>query len=768
MLTGYVLGEAAAEPGIKIRAIAGLLDQAPAFPEKMIPLFRWVSRYYHHPLGEVIRAALPGGFTTQSGHRLGLSDAGRRYFQEEQPAIRQAHPWLAELLAGRDLSPAAVRRLRLGKEKRFLEQWAAQGLLTLAQVISKERISRKTEVWALSLPGVAIPALKPAEEKTLALLREMEAVPGQGLPRRELLAAYRGAGKAGASLAEKGLLRLEERPVYRDPFGEPLAFSPKPATLSREQNEVMARLGPALAAKRFVPFLLHGVTGSGKTEVYLRAAELALSQGRGVLVLVPEIALATQLEAQFLSRFGDEVALMHSGLGQGQRFDQWQRVLSGKARVVLGARSAIFAPLADPGLIIVDEEHDPAYKQEDGLRYQARDLALVRGSQNAATVILGSATPSLVSYQHAQNGKYTLLSMAGRVENRPLPAVELVDLMEVPTVAGRPPLFSPLLRQALRETLNRGEQSLIFLNRRGFANFMLCNDCGQAVQCPHCRVTLTLHKGRGELLCHYCGFTSPGRAVCGNCRSGNLSPMGFGTERLEDELAGMFPKARIARLDYDTTRKRREFFAILRAVHAREVDILVGTQMITKGHHFPGVTLVGIIRADAGLGLPDYKAGERTFQLLTQVTGRAGRGEQPGRVIVQSHQPEHYSITAACAHDYQGFFTKEAGLRRALAYPPFSRLVNLIFDGEDEAVVQARAQALGEFARKQRRPQKTEALGPAPAPLARLRNRFRWQLLIKGPHLKELHNLCRKLADEHARLGGAVRLSVDVDPENML
>ena len=772
LLTGYVLALTEKKPEFRLKPIADILDDFPVFPEGLVSFFRWVARYYHYPIGEVIRGALPGGLTSQSGRQITITEPGLNFFLIEQPQLAQDYPWLVTLTTKKKLSAATARKLWRDKERRLLEQWAEQGLISVEQIISGASIGQKTETCVSLISEAhtpeALASLKPSEKKTLAILEEMLPSSPQGLPRRELTRVYSGAAKTLASLAGNGIIRLTERPVYRDPFGEAPLFFPRPSQLTPDQETALAQLNPAIAQKKYAAFLLHGVTGSGKTEVYLQAAETTLALGRSVLVLVPEIALATQLEAHFLSRFGETVALLHSGLARGERFDQWQRVVSGEARIVIGARSAIFAPLADPGLIIVDEEHDGAYKQEDGLRYQGRDLALLRGSQGRATVLLGSATPSLTSYQHALSGKYTLLSLPIRIENRPLPQVELVDLQAVNTVSGRPPLFSPQLKQALRATLARQEQSLVFLNRRGFAGCMLCSDCGQAVQCPHCRITLTLHKGRGELVCHYCGYATNSRTVCTNCRSINLAPIGFGTERIEEELAGMFPKARIARLDHDTTRNRQDFLRILRAVHDREVDILVGTQMITKGHHFPHVTLVGIVWADAGLGMPDYKAGERTFQLLAQVTGRAGRGEQPGRVIVQTHQPGHYSIAAARDHDYPRFFAKEIGLRKALGYPPFSRLINLVLDGEQEETVQARALALAAKGKVLRRYKKTAILGPAPAPLARLRGRFRWQLLLKGPDLEELHALCLELEEEQARLAGAVHLSVDVDPENML
>lgn len=767
LVTGYLLSfSEKPEAGYRIKKVASVLDTVPLFPENMVPFFRWVARYYQYPIGEVIRGALPGGLTSQSGRELKLTDEGR----ESLAAMDCKEPWLADLLSRGRLSAAAMRRLWKGKAKRQIEQWAAEGLVELCETVSGQTVRQKTETCVvLHEQPNKYPDLKPSEEKTLTLVRETQNLATQPVARRDLARAYPGARQALKGLAAKGLIELVERNVYRDPFGEPPQFFPKPAQLTVDQQTVLGAITPAIAAQKYAPFLLHGVTGSGKTEVYLRASEETLAQGRGILVLVPEIALATQLEGHFFSRFGDQVALLHSGLSQGERFDQWQRVVRGEARIVIGARSAIFAPLKKPGLIIVDEEHDGAYKQEDGLRYQGRDLAVLRGSQAGAVVILGSATPSITSFQHARSGKFTLLTMPNRIENRPLPQVEIIDLQGVNTVSGRPPLFSPQMTRALRETLAAGQQSLVFLNRRGFASCMLCGDCGQPVECSHCHVTLTLHKGKGELVCHYCGYSTRSATVCTSCRSPNLIAIGFGTERIEEELHTLFPAARIARLDRDTTVKRTDFIKILKAVHQREIDILVGTQMITKGHHFPHVTLVGIVWADAGLGIPDYKSGERTFQLLSQVTGRAGRGEHPGRVIVQTLQPQHYAVQAAQLHDYETLFAKEIELRKALGFPPFSRLINLRLDGEDEAKVQERAILLAARAQAfARNLPKTDIMGPAPSPLAMLRNRFRWQLLLRGSDMDQLHNLCHKLNQEQAGLGSAVNLSVDVDPENML
>ncbi|HET97273.1 MAG TPA: primosomal protein N' [Desulfurivibrio alkaliphilus] len=785
-LTGYLLACSTTPPVVKpgekrsaelreiaadkIRAALAVLDPEPLFPAALVPFFRWIADYYHHPIGDVIQTALPAGLNRRSVNVIKLTPEGAKALANHHQTD-EAPEWLEELLAAGELSPAQSAAI-IRRRQPSLGRWQKQGWLQVISRLKLENVRPKCETVVM-LPKDTPPPLsrplKPAEEKTLALARKMAGDNAGGLPRRELVKEYAGAGRVLKNLAALGLVELVERRLYRDPFGEPPPFFAKPARLTGEQEGVMAQLLPAIQTGGYAPFLLHGITGSGKTEIYLRAAEVVLAQGRQVLVLVPEIALATQLEGHFCSRFGEAVALLHSGLSAGERFDQWSRLLGGEAQIAIGARSAIFAPLPDPGLIIVDEEHDPAYKQEEQLRYNARDLALLRGLQQRATVILGSATPAVSSYYQAQKGKFRLLTMGARIDDRPLPAVEVIDLKEVKTVSGYPPLFSPQLVRALKENLAAGHQSLVFLNRRGWANLMLCKDCGRPVQCQHCQVSLTLHKQRGQLLCHHCGYHLPRDLLCPNCRSGTLVSAGFGTERLEEELRRLLPKARIARLDQDTTRDRGQFLKVLKAVRDLEIDILIGTQMITKGHHFPRVTLVGIVWADAGLGIPDYKAGERTFQLLTQVTGRAGRGEFPGRVLIQTLQADHYSVTMAQNHDYQGLYQQEIAQRRRLNFPPLGRLINLRLDGEQEERVRELASSLGELALRLSGG-RIAVLGPSPAPLARLRGRYRWQLLLKGSGVEELHRLCRRICAEYPRLPGAstVKLSLDVDPENMV
>ncbi len=566
-------------------------------------------------------------------------------------------------------------------------------------------------------------------------------------------------------LCELGLLteRSSERP--RDPFfDQPLPPDP-PVTPSAEQAQALAAIEAALTAGGFAPFLLHGITGSGKTEVYLRAIAAALALGKQALVLVPEIALTPQLVGRFRARFtgsGVGVAVLHSGLAEGERIDAWRRVAAGTADIVIGARSALFAPLPRIGIIVVDEEHEGSYKQGEGFRYHARDLALLRGQMTGACVLLGSATPAITTYYRATNGQSTLLSLGQRVLSRTLPVVELIDLRGVPPVG----VLAPSLLTALTENLAAGEQSLLLLNRRGFAPYILCTDCGTTFRCPNCEITLTWHQGRRQLRCHYCDYLIPPPEVCPGCGGSRIFPEGAGTERLEEELVAAFPAARIARMDRDTTSRRGAQEKILSQMLAGDIDILVGTQMVAKGHDFPGVTLVGVVNADSTLNFPDFRSAERTFSLLTQVAGRAGRGEQPGRVMVQTRAPEHYAIACAARHDFLGYYEQEIAFRRELAYPPFGFLVNLVISGNDAAVASRSAALLA--AGLEKVAAGVDVLGPAPCPLARLRGKHRWQILLKAPRRPPLQHLLEHLESLRRRMPGGVALSVDVDPLDML
>ncbi len=503
-----------------------------------------------------------------------------------------------------------------------------------------------------------------------ALYERLLATPARQIEVSELTTAERVAAQA---LVRRGVCERRRAERYRDTMPRAAAPQPPPE-LTDEQRRAVDTVA---AVEGFQVFLLHGVTGSGKTEVYLRLAARTLAGGRAVLFLVPEIALTHQLVLRVQERFGSDVALLHSGLTPGERWDEWRRVARGEARVVVGARSAVFAPLADVGLVVVDEEHDAAYKQDESLRYNARDLAIVRAKLSGAAAVLGSATPSVESYQQALSGKFQLLSLSRRVEGRPLPTVELIDLRARSARAApvatdgtsSPTLFSPPLLEAIDATLKRREQVVLFLNRRGFARALQCLACGEPAGCPSCSVTLTLHERRGVLLCHHCGHARPARSACGRCGGDELRAQTAGTERIETEVARFFPQARIGRLDRDTTASKGAHRRILEAWSAGAFDILIGTQMVAKGHDVPAVTLVGVLLADVALNMPDFRAAERAFQLLTQVAGRAGRGDAPGRVLVQTYRPEHHSLVAATTHDYLGFAPRELALRAGARVP---------------------------------------------------------------------------------------------------
>jgi len=584
----------------------------------------------------------------------------------------------------------------------------------------------------------------------------------------ELVRAVPGARGAVRQLQSRGFVRvetLEVAPLLRAGFAQG-----RPASLTEGQQRAVQALTEALDAAAFRPFLLQGVTGSGKTEVYLRAAEHALASGKGALVLVPEIALTPQLVGRFRSRFGAQVAVLHSGLSDRERRGYWQALRAGRVRLAVGVRSAVFAPVARLGLLVVDEEHDPSFKQDEKLRYQARDLAVVRARDSGAVVVLGSATPSLESYENARRGRYQLLELPTRVDDRPLPAVQLVDLRRRSRGSGEaPPALAEESAEALAETLARGQQAILFLNRRGHSTTLVCQACGQSLSCAQCDVALTLHLSPPAVQCHYCGATHGVPQVCRAC-GGLLLRLGSGTERVEAEVQQRCPTARVARLDRDSVGTGERLTERLAAFARGELDVLVGTQMVAKGHDFPGVTLVCVVSADTGLLLPDFRAAERTFQLLTQVAGRAGRGQDVGRVLVQTYNPEAAPVARAAAHDFVGFAARELEWRRALAYPPFSRLAAIRLEGADAGRTASGARALAQLLERSLPPAASgvRLLGPAPAPLSRLKGLSRWQLLLKAPQ----HRVLRPVLDAAERalpsLPPGVRGVLDVDPGAML
>src|SRR5215203_1785154 len=731
-LTGVVLGEAAAaDTAYTIKPITRVVDDHAFVPPDVIRLTQWVSDYYLAGPGATLAAALPPH---------GLTARTDRFKTVRIAALTAAGLDLVERLIAHSGEAAE------GPRHSGQTGSGAAGKLGTRQAEALHLLNGAAD-------GLTMPALSERGITSAALTR----------------------------LKTLGLVAIRDERVERDPFGHAVSAIPPHADQepTEEQRGALDQLLPLAAGRTFHVALIHGVTGSGKTEVYLRLADAVRRAGRGVLMLVPEIALTPQVAALFRARFGQAVAIQHSGLSDGERHDQWHRIRRGDVDVVIGTRSAVFAPLANPGLIIVDEEHDTSYKQDETPRYHGRDVAIMRGKFGGALVVIGSATPTIESYANAIEGKYTLVTMNKRVLDRPLASVSVVHMREEIAEAGEDVVLSRPLLAGIADRLARGEQSLILLNRRGFATAVVCRQCTATLECPNCSINLTIHslsrrspEGEGgggwKARCHYCNFQKMVPKTCDVCAAPYMERVGFGTERVEAEVRKTFPTARIARVDRDTVRRKGSLVETLANVAARQIDILIGTQMIAKGHDFPHCTLVGVISADVGLGLADFRSAERTFQLLTQVAGRAGRGERPGEAIVQSLLPHHYSIKLACAQDYRAFYEKEVEFRRVMRYPPQVAMVNVVVRGKSFAEAMDAARELADATRGG--PGFVIAggfalLGPAPAPLTKLRGEHRAQFFLKSNSRKTMREALQLGLSRKPSL--AKRISIDVDPLSM-
>ncbi|MBU4185863.1 MAG: primosomal protein N', partial [Proteobacteria bacterium] len=660
-VTGYILGpgEKTRRSEIEIKPILDILDEKPLFPSSIVPFFRWISEYYIYPIGEVIKSALPGGLNLYEYAILSITENGKNAIKDSSvPPIQR------KVLSS--LESEARQRKNLCKIiKKDIPTSLIQAMENMGLIVSKYelkggRTRLKLERYvSLTSSEISVKGLSAQKKKIIDTLKEEGELSVKKL--KELVPSAPGLIK---SLGNKGYISIVEKRVYRDPFGESIETDTA-HILSKEQEQAISKVVNSID-KGFSTFLLAGVTGSGKTEVYMQLAAEAIKKKYNVLVLVPEIALISQMERRFRARFGECIALLHSGLSAGERYDQWRRIASGKATIAIGARSAIFAPFNNIGIIIVDEEHDTSYKQESGLRYNARDLAVVRAKLNNGVALLGSATPSIQSYYNVTINKFTELTLKKRIEKRPLPEITIIDLRKSRDYRGVKRFISSELYEAMKETLERKEQILLFLNRRGFASFPVCASCGKAIRCRNCDISLTFHKGANAYKCHYCGFTLASTSNCPTCGSASIKLLGLGTEKIEAAAKSLFPDAKVARMDRDTTVRKGSILKLLKGLKNNTIDILVGTQMIAKGHDFSNITLVGIICADLSLSLPDFRAGERTFQLLAQVSGRAGRGEVSGRVILQTFNPEHFSILSAKIQDFKAFYNKEIHFRKSL------------------------------------------------------------------------------------------------------
>ena len=779
LVTGYIVnlrenlypGTSLQESDIK--DAKEILDVIPLVTSELLELTRWVAEYYVAPWGEVIKAALPPGISPTMEQVLAITAKGRG---EVSKALSGSTPTTRERLL-QMVSESEEVSLRTAldligsaqatKAARELER---DGLLEIMQRPGREFVKAKYQ-RRVRLINPGDQALDNEGRKfTDAQLRVVTVLKDQAsLALPQLLTAAKVSFSSIQTLQKRKVVDVFEERVRRDPFGDVKFEITEDYRLTRDQERVLAELDQPLRGRTYAAFLLHGVTGSGKTEVYIRAMRVALELGRSALMLVPEIALTPVFSRRLRMHFGDRVAIFHSSLSRGERFDEWTRVTNGEARIVIGTRSAVFAPIRDLGLVIVDEEHESTYRQQDSPNYNGRDTAIVRAQKESAVVILGSATPSLESFHNASTGKYGYLELPNRLGNRPMAVAEIIDMRAVFDRYQKPRVFSDELLEAIEQAHHKGEQSIILLNRRGYSSFVLCRSCGESIQCPNCDVTLTYHRSERVIICHYCNHREAAPSKCPTCDGKYIYYVGEGTEQIEEKLKNLFPTLRIARIDRDTTSRRRLFEKSLLDFSAGRIDMLVGTQILAKGHDFPNVTLVGVVSVDAGLGLPDFRAAERTFQLLTQVAGRAGRGDRAGKVLIQTYHPYHYALKHAGAQDYAGFYQEEIRHRQNHTYPPFVALASLLVHGADLVRVRSDAVELRKELDRANAERTARVLGPAPAPLARLKGEFRVQLLIK---CRNRHQL-RKIIDDalkalNERKVNLRSINVEIDPVSIM
>ncbi len=777
---GWVVGPTTTTDARSIRPVLDVLEAVPSAPPELLDLARWVADYYVTPLGMTLKTMLPSV----------LADASRDYVAltgQPAPFLRPREVRLVAALkeaGGSGRVRTLRKRLGMGSLWPEIRRMKESGVLTHVTVPPQAPSVRVRKVVRL--------------ERWLSSLADREEIFARAPRQRELYETLEAAGGAMelaelgrrgfaravvAGLEKKSVARVESEEVSRDPF----AGTPEPSrpdlTPNPHQAAALEALRGALDDPDRRPFLLHGVTGSGKTLVYIELLrDVVERRGRSAIVLVPEISLTPQTVARFRAWFGDRVAVLHSALSDGERYDAWRELREGHKRIAVGARSAVFAPLEDLGAVIVDEEHDGSYKQGEAPRYNARDLAVVRALRAGAVCVLGSATPSLESWHNGTTGKFSILTLPLRATGTDLPPVRVIDLRHAPTGSspggGAPEggeaglILSADLVEAIRVRLERREQVILLLNRRGYANFIQCRECGDVRSCVSCSISLTYHRVTHRLVCHHCRYEEPAPTRCQRCGSKELSYRGLGTEQVERAVARAFPGARIARMDVDTTSGKWSHHEILGRVERGEVDILLGTQMIAKGLDFPGVTLVGVVNADVGIHLPDFRASERTFQLLSQVAGRAGRGPGGGEVLIQTRIPDHYAIRATLTHDYAGFAEREVRERAGPGYPPHQRLVNVVASSPDPEAAAAAAEQGAAWARRWIRDSRMHGLdvvGPAPAPIERLHGRWRWHFLFRSPSPRDVGALAHALArDFRAAGGGDVRVVVDRDPVALL
>lgn len=774
-LTGYVVElhqELSPDLGIEessVKEAIEVLDKEPLLTPEILNLTRWTADYYASSWGEVLKASLPAGLNAVSGQIVlitpeGIAELDRN--TSRRSAKMQILAYLGENgeTSRRDLA----KQFGNAATMRAIRELAAANLISAIQRTETSGARPKRRKAVKLLDREMSERDKPLTAQQSKILDVLSAVGGEMLFTDLLEKADVGASSIN-TLAKRGYLEIFVQEVLRDPLADAALPDVVNFTLNPEQVSVLGEITNALETSEYKAFLLHGVTGSGKTEVYMRAMRHALDMGRSSVMLVPEIALTPVFSRRLRAVFGDEVAILHSSLSTGERFDEWRRIRQGDARIVIGTRSAVFAPLQDPGLVIVDEEHDSSYRQNESPFYNARDVAVMRASFAGAVVVLGSATPSLESSYNAHSGKYTYLQMTARIGARPLASAEIVDMREVFRSAGKDVAFSPRLLEAIDRVHTKGEQSIILLNRRGFSQFVLCRSCGETLRCKNCDVTLTYHRADAKLVCHYCSHRANVPVQCPFCESKYLHFYGEGTEQIEDVLNKKFPDLRISRIDRDTIARRKDMEKTLMEFSEGAIDMLVGTQMLAKGHDFPNVTLVGVISVDLGLGLPDFRSAERTFQLLTQVAGRAGRGDAPGRVIIQTYYPDHYALKHAYNQDFEGFYAEEMRYRKNFNFPPFVVLASVLVKHGDPRYANRTAQIIRESLERADAEKACRITRVATASLSRLKREHRLQILIRAVNRKTLRNVLETAMAEAEVKGADLRIAnVEIDPINLL
>jgi primosomal protein N' (replication factor Y) len=753
-----------------IKEAAELLDEEPLITEEILKLTQWTADYYASSWGEVLKAALPAGINAASEQIISITAKGRDEIIKTASANTTKTLLLRYLAANGETSARELAsNFGTSQAQRAVRELVKIGWVgTFQRTLTSQVKPKRRKAVRLLSPENHDTDAKPTTESQQKIIETLLHSNGEMLFTELIEKADVGASSIN-TLKKRGVLEIFVQEVMRDPLLDAKLPEITDLILTGEQTEVLAEIENALDEAKYKAFLLHGVTGSGKTEIYIRAMKNALNKNKSSMMLVPEIALTPVFSRRLRAVFGDEVAILHSNLSTGERFDEWRRIRKGDARIVIGTRSAVFAPLQNIGLIIIDEEHDGSYRQHESPYYHGRDVAIVRANYAGAVAVLGSATPALESFHNSHVGKYAYVRLANRVGNRPMAQAEIVDMRDVFKAFGKDVSFSPALVEAIEETHERGEQSIILLNRRGFSQFVLCRSCGEAIRCGNCDITLTFHKREGKLVCHYCNHREKTPRSCPSCKSQYLFFVGEGTEQIEDILKRKFSSLRIARVDRDTTSKRKELEKILEKFSDGEIDMLVGTQMLAKGHDFPNVTLVGVISVDAGLALPDFRSAERTFQLLTQVAGRAGRGSLQGRVLIQTYHPEHYALLHACAQDYDSFYAEEIEFRRKLSYPPFIALASILIKHPNYNYAFDNAQILKDCLNAANTEKVCRILGVAPAPLTRLKGEFRLQILVKAANRAKLREtLDFALQDAQEKFCDLKIVYVEIDPVNLL